>query len=878
MTLIVRKAKETRERLTAHGIAFYTSGQLFLEEYYALAMIGKAGLNTLHMYDAVKSCGCASQLTFRRDGNTRLCTATAAASMRESFGCDGQPGSYTDIDHTGCILMVGHNMAATQTVLWARVLDRLEGPDPPSLIVIDPRLSDSAKRATVHLAPRIGTNMALLNGIQHLLFKNGWINEDYVSKHCMDRDALEQKVSTYTPEKVEELTRVPKAQLQEAAKIIGTSPSLLSTCLQGVYQSNQATASACQVNNINLLRGCLGKAGSGLYQMNGQPTAQNNREAGCDGEFPGFRNNQNPKHMQELADLWNIEYNRVPHWGQPTHVQNILNYIAAGSIEFLWISGTNPLVSLPHLQRVRELLGKPELFVVCQDIFPNETTEIADVVLPAAQWGEKTGCFTNVDRTVHLSHKAVDPPGEAKSDFDIFLDFARRMDFRDKDGSPLLPWNTTEDAFEAWKRLSKGRPCDYTGMSYQLLTGGSGIQWPCNSDYPSGCERLFADGHFFTDFDYCESFGHDLETGAPISAAEYKQMAPRGKAILKACHYIPDLEETNEEYPLQLSTGRNVYHFHTRTKTGRSKALQDACPEPVVHINEDDARDLGIADGGQVVVRSRRGEVQLKASVGNISRGQTFIPFHFGYFDSKDDRARAANELTTERWDVISKQPCFKAGAVQIAKCAESQSDRPRVVAHSAQETLKITVGKNKPDADKIQNTRQRQQHLGLWLGTTVESLNVLSQTFTQLIPKLVDDLEIQTGLQVLERITAETLEILRPHSLRYHSEHKYGHEISKHLRQCLFPSETTRHSPYEALATMVGLQIYFSNIEAHLVALGPVSQALWDDEFVTAVQEATSRVARMQKWVKQQLSVRAPQTLVVPGLDVIADAARWIE
>lgn len=218
-----------------------------------------------------------------RDGNTRLCTATAAASMRESFGSDGQPGSYTDIDYTDCILMVGHNMAATQTVLWSRILDRLAGPSPPKLIAIDPRLSDTAKAATVHLSPRIGTNVALLNGIQHLLFANNWVDNEFVSKHCVGLDDLRSKVETYNPDYVEEITAVPADLIRKAAEIIGNSPTLLSTCLQGVYQSNQATASACQVNNINLLRGCIGKPGSGLYQMKGQPTAQNNREVGCDG-------------------------------------------------------------------------------------------------------------------------------------------------------------------------------------------------------------------------------------------------------------------------------------------------------------------------------------------------------------------------------------------------------------------------------------------------------------------------------------------------------------------------------------------------------------------------------------------------------------------
>jgi anaerobic selenocysteine-containing dehydrogenase len=334
------------------------------------------------------------------------------------------------------------------------------------------------------------------------------------------------------------ITGVPEEDIIAAADILGRTKSLLSTALQGVYQSNQATASACAINNINLLLGHIGKPGSGIYQMNGQPTAQNNREAGCDGEYPGFRNFSNPDHMQALADLWNIDYIRVPHWNQPTHIENMLKFIADGSIEMFWINGTNPLVSLPNLPMVRELLTKETLFVIAQDIFPTETTAIADVVLPAAAWGEKTGCFTNVDRTVHLSKKAVEPPvsiriflqkcfgpelvltvlqGEAKSDFEIFCDFAKRMGFRDKDGEPLISWTDPSEAFEAWKKLSKGRPCDYSGLTYEKLSGGSGIQWPCNDEFPYGKERLFDDGKFFTDIDYCESFGHDLETGAPYT-------------------------------------------------------------------------------------------------------------------------------------------------------------------------------------------------------------------------------------------------------------------------------------------------------------------------------------------------------------------------
>ncbi|TKA66472.1 hypothetical protein B0A49_09842 [Cryomyces minteri] len=805
LDLIVEKTKEIRKRLTAHGIAFYTSGQIFLEEYYVLAMVGKAGLNTLHM-----------------DGNTRLCTATAAASMRESFGSDGQPGSYTDIEYTECIFMVGHNMSATQTVLWSRILDRLTGRDPPKLIVVDPRQSNSAKKATIHLAPRIGTNTALLNGIQHLLFKNGWINDDYISKHVVGLDDLKTTVEQYTPERVKEITGVPVAQLQEAAKIIGTTKSLLSTALQGVYQSNQATASACQINNINLLRGLIGKPGCGVFQMNGQPTAQNNREAGCDGEYPGFRNYNNPVHMHELADLWNIDYDQLPHWGQPTHIQNMLNYIANGSIEMFWISGTNPLVSLPHLERVRELLTKPELFVICQDIFMTESAAIADVVLPAAQWAEKTGCFTNVDRTVHLSHKAVEPPGEARPDLDIFLDFGKRMDFRNKDGEPLMPWSEPEEVFEAWKKLSKGRPCDYSAMTYEKLTGGSGIQWPCNEEHPYGKERLFDDNHFFTDLDHCESFGHDLITGAPITKENYTIMNPNGRAILKAAHYQPSTEEPNEEYPLHLSTGRNTHQFHTRTKTGRSKPLQDQTPEPRIQISEEDAEAADVKDGEEVIVRSRRGAVQ----------------------------------------------PTFKSGAVRIEKISNSSSKNAAddgVVIREQQTGAVQHVEKTKLNAADVQEDYKRQTHLELWLGATYESVKLLLETYEDLGARMSHDLEIVAGLVIMEELTRRTDTALAPYVKKYNASTEYGATKSRDVRDVLFPAADTTDA-YEAMRLLMALHVYLSNIEGHLTALRPAAQALWDGEFADAVVEANANVTRMQAWAKHQITVRSPQTLIVPS------------
>jgi len=306
---------------------------------------------------------------------------------------------------------VGHNVANTQTVLWARILDRLAGPRPPKLIVVDPRTTETAKHASLHLAPRVGTNMALLNGIQHLMFAKGYVDMAWVTKHTLGYTELQQVVREYPPERVYEITGVPVEQLHQAADLIGQAPSLLCTALQGVYQSNQATPSACQVNNIALLRGMIGKPGCGVLQMNGQPTAQNNRESGCNGEYPAFLNHQNPAHMEELARVWNVETHKLPHWSLPNHIMKLLHFMETDTLKLFWVIGTNPAVSLPDLGRIRRLLSKSDVYMVVQDCFMTETTELADLVLPAAIWGEKTGTFTNTDRTVHLSLKAVEPPG-----------------------------------------------------------------------------------------------------------------------------------------------------------------------------------------------------------------------------------------------------------------------------------------------------------------------------------------------------------------------------------------------------------------------------------------------------------------------------------
>ncbi|GIJ44374.1 molybdopterin oxidoreductase [Virgisporangium aliadipatigenens] len=650
MGRIVERSKQLLARPGGWGrFGFYTSGQLFLEEYYTLAVIGKAGLGTPHM-----------------DGNTRLCTATAAAALKASFGTDGQPGSYTDVDHCDAIALWGHNVAETQTVLWARMLDRRRGGARPAMLAVDPRTTPVAREADVHLAPRPGTNLALVNGILRLIIHNGQSDPAYVRAHTIGFEELCRVVDSYTPARVAEICDLRAADLERAAELVGGAYRLLSTVLQGFYQSNQATAAACAVNNLHLIRGMLGRPGAGLYQMNGQPTAQNTRETGADGDLPGLRNWANATHIRQLAELWNVDGTTIPHWAPPTHAMQIFRYAEQGSIRLLWISATNPAVSLPELARIRRTLSSADLMVVVQDLYRTETTELADVVLPAAGWGEKLGTFTNADRTVHLSEKAVEPPGEARADLDIFLDYAARMDFRDRDGRPLIGWRDAEGAFEAWKRCSAGRPCDYTGITYEKLRAGTGIQWPCTADRPHGTERLYTEGIFHTDPDYCETYGQDLSTGAEHTAQEYRAKEPRGRAFLHAAHYRPAPEVPDEEYPFMLTTGRTVYHFHTRTKTARAPELNAAAPDVWVELHADDAARLGIGDGDRVRVTSPRGEMFAPARIADVRPGTVFVPFHYGCFDAPG--RVAANELTVTAWDPVSKQPLFKVAAVRIGK------------------------------------------------------------------------------------------------------------------------------------------------------------------------------------------------------------------
>jgi ferredoxin-nitrate reductase len=844
MDLIVRRTKEVCEQYTSGAVGFYNTGQLFLEEYYTLSIIAHAGLGTNNL-----------------DGNTRLCTATAAQAFKESFGSDGPPGSYTDFDECDCLLLCGHNMAFTQTVLWARVLDRRRSDAPPKLVVIDPRETETAKEADVHLAPRVGTNVAVMNGLLRLVIESGYTDDEFVEKHTVGFEKLRRTVDKYTPEYVETLTGIPAAKLREAAEAVGTSEKLVSTVLQGFYQSHQATAAAVQVNNLNLIRGMIGRPGCTVFQMNGQPTSENTRETGCDGDYPGFRNWHNPEHIADVAARWNVEPKKLPHWHLPHHAMEIFREAELGSLKMLWVICTNPAVSLPELHRIRKILSQESLFVVVQDAFLTETAELADVVLPAAMWGEKTGTFTNADRTVHISHKAVEPPGEAKSDLDIFLDYARRMEFKDKDGRPLVKWADAEGAFNHWREFTKGWVPDYSGLSYAKLSGGSGVQWPCNEEYPEGKERLYTDFRFKTAAHETETYGHDIETGAARTPQEYEAHDPGGRAILKAAHYSPPEEEPDEEYPFRLITGRLVYHWHTRTKTGRVPELQAAASEVFVQMNESDAEALGISEGEVVEVASRRGTVRAPARLGGIEAGHVFIPFHYGYWDEGGEsdgeggHKRAANELTLTSWDPVSKQPYFKFAAVQVR----------RPGAESLTEKLSDAAGKVWDRASELTDKAMaaahvERSHVSDYLGTLVEANDQFMKACETVAAHHPEEAEVRQGMTKLSEFSYVAVELLRPF------EDVYGRRDAgepSDLRSALFPA--TRSGSFGLLRDLHALYVMSAECHISLAIVMQASKELRDDELLAVCIYLDEQNKRRQAWLVTQIEHRAPHTLVVP-------------
>jgi anaerobic selenocysteine-containing dehydrogenase len=673
-TLLAQKIAEAVAARGPDSVGIYNTGQWTLEEYYSMGKLGKAAIGTRSM-----------------DSNTRLCMAAAVYGYMSTFGSDGPPGCYEDIENADCLFLIGTNPADMHPNVWCRIIDARRTSRAPRVIVVDPRRTHTARNADLHLQLRPGTNVALMNGLLQQLIANDWIDRAYVSAHTRNFDALAAKVAGYTPDHVSAITGVPAADIAKAAQWIGTSREVWSMFIQGVYQSMGATDTVRLICAMHLVTGKIGRPGSAPFSITGQTTAMSNREAGGSSALAGYRNYYNPDHIADLERLWRVPGGRIPHKStlpitsnrdlQPD-IDSMVEMMRTGRLGVLWISCTNPAVTLPDLNRFHayagfDHAGRP--FTVVQDIYePVESMAFADLFLPAAQWGEKTGTYTCAERRVNLGVQAVKPPGfelrpsyGAYADFDIIRMVADKLAtldarYRTVDGGSVIGYATPEACFEEWKSVSAGRVCDMSGMSYAALQAGNGLHWPSTPASPAGGTRLYADGKFNTNWDRAQ-YGTSPE-------APWIDPEGRSRAYLWAVDYVAPPEVPDASYPFWLNTGRAIDHFHSRTKTKRIAQLHEMMPESYVEVHPDDAARLGLVDGTLVRVASRRGEVVVKCAVTDVvAPGAVFMPMHFGDTDPDDvaingGRLVNCNRLTLNYVDLVSYQPIYKHCAVRLSK------------------------------------------------------------------------------------------------------------------------------------------------------------------------------------------------------------------
>jgi anaerobic selenocysteine-containing dehydrogenase len=479
------------------------------------------------------------------------------------------------------------------------------------------------------LKPR--SDIALINGIIHLLIAQDRIDHAYIQNHTDGFEALKASVESYTPERVSEITGLGISVILQTAYWYGSARAATIAWTMGVNHSTQGAETVNAINNLSLINGNIGRTGASPFSITGQCNAMGTRETGFASGLPGYRKFENEADRQDLAVLWNIDVNRIP-TKRGLAYPDIIEATVSKKVRALWIIATNPIVSFPNHDVLTQGLESLEFFVVQDGFHPTPTTERADLVLPAAMWGEKEGTYTNSERRVSKVNKAVDPPGEALPDFEIFLRIAGRLGARED----LFPnWTGPEDAFEEWRKVSAGRLCDYSGISYELLEQSGGVQWPYPANSPTNAGSLYSNGQFPTE---------------------------NGRAKLIPIEWQPFPEQPDGNYPFILNTGRTVEHWHTRTKTGRVPILDNLSPRAWLEMNPSDARESGLKSHDLVDVLSRRGRVagvELRLTE-IIGPGQVFLPFHFVETN--------ANRVTQSAFDPISREPNYKQCAVRVEK------------------------------------------------------------------------------------------------------------------------------------------------------------------------------------------------------------------
>ncbi|MEX2260867.1 MAG: nitrate reductase [Bryobacteraceae bacterium] len=606
--------RETQQRYGADSLGVIGTGQLVTEEFYALGKLVQLGFGTRNF-----------------DGNTTLCMSSAVAGYKRSFGSDGPPGAYEDLDLADVVFLIGANIADNHPILC----QRLERNRKATLIVADPRVTKTAMMADLHLPLKPRTDIALLNGMVHILVRAGRIDRDYIERHTNGFDELAASLEKYTPEHVSQICGLSPELIYKAALLYGSAKAPFIGWTMGVNHSTQGTVTVNAINNLALITGNIGRAGAAPFSITGQCNAMGTREAGFTSSLPGYRKFESARDREDLARLWNIDAARIPA-ARGLAYPDIIEAAVAKKIRALWIIATNPVVSFPNLEVLQQAFRNLDFLVVQDGYHPTPTSTFAHLTLPAAIWGEKEGTYTNSERRVSKVNKAVEPPGEAKPDFDIFLALAKKLGC----DAELFPgWTGPRDAFEEWKRVSANRLCDYSGLTYELIEREGGVQWP----FPAGkttveTTRLYSGGRFQTD---------------------------DGRANLFAIEWEPFPEQPRPNYPFVFNTGRTVEHWHTRTKTGRVPILEGMSPRAWLEMNPRDAARLRLKPHDKVDIVSPRGRVRrVELRVTEIvAPGQVFMPFHYVEANS--------NLVTQSAFDPYSREPNYKQCAVRVEKSGE---------------------------------------------------------------------------------------------------------------------------------------------------------------------------------------------------------------
>lgn len=610
LSTMVRRVRSVQEKYGPGAFAVISTGQLVTEEFYTLGKLVQLGFRTPNY-----------------DGNTTLCMASAVSGYKLSFGSDGPPGAYADLEHADVIFLIGANIADNHPLLCQR-LDRNHQ---RTLIVVDPRVTKTAMMADIHLPIKPRSDIALLNGIAHVLIREDMVDENYIAQHTAGYEAFSAHVQEYTPERVASITGLDQETILRVARLYGRAKAAWIGWTMGVNHSTQGAVTVAAINNLALMTGNIGRIGAAPFSITGQCNAMGTRESGFTSGLPGYRKFENPADREELARIWNIPVDRIPA-ARGLAYPDLIEAAVAGKIKALWIIATNPAVSFPNYGLFEDAMRRLDFLVVQDGFYPTPTAEFAHLVLPAAIWGEKEGTFTNSERRVSKVNRLVSPPGEARPDFDIFLDLAERLGVRDE----LYPgWQGPEDAFREWQRVSEGRLCDYSKFTWKEIEERGGIQW--------GGPRLYQDGVF-----------------------QY----PDGKARFHAVPWEPFVEQPDEEYPFILNTGRTVEHWHTRTKTAQVALLQNMVPNAWLEMNPADASRLRLKPYDRVTIISRRSSVknvELRIT-GIVAPGQVFMPFHFAESNS--------NLVTLGAYDPISREPNFKQCAVRVERSAPNEGRR----------------------------------------------------------------------------------------------------------------------------------------------------------------------------------------------------------